>query len=149
MKSHYYIAIIGVLCLIIGIWLGYGVKEIRIEEEKITPEETNENVLALSNAEKSTLLDHITAQLEGNVVKINDDSLLIGKGENSFEVKIGGFPLTIIKTVYDPEEGEKVVGKDFKLEDVKIGALVYIACILKEGNWQLTTIVIEENFPEF
>jgi len=147
MKS-YYIIIIGILCLIIGIGLGYSIQKDAIEGEKNTLEGENENISALLIAEKSTLLDHILARLGGDVSEINNDFLLIEKGGNSFEAKIGDSPLTIIKTVYDLEEGEKLVGEDFELKDVKIGDQVYITCILEEGFWQLKTIVIEENFPE-
>ena len=149
MKSYYHIIITGVLCLVMGIGLGYGAKKVTMEKEKVTPEEESENAsAALLNAEESPLLDNIAAQFDGNIVEINNESLLIKKGENSFEVKTGDFPLEIIKILYDPKEGKKLVGEDLKLEDVKIGDKVSIRCILEEGIWQLETIVIKENFPE-
>ena len=147
MKS-YYIIIIGVLCLIIGIGLGYSAKKISMEEEKITPEEKSENALVLLSAEKSPLLDDITVRLRGEVAKIDENSLLIKKGEDSFEAKIGVFSLRIIKIVYEPDGGKKLVGEDLKLEDVKIGDQLRIRCILEGGNWQLEDIVIEEGFLE-
>jgi hypothetical protein len=148
MKS-YYIIIIGILCLTIGAGLGYSIQKDAIEEEKNNLKEVGDNISTLLVAEESTLLDHILARFGGNVSEIDNKSLLIKKGENSFEAKIGDLPLAVIKTVYDPEEGEKLVGEDFELKDVKIGDQVYITCILKAGLWQLKTIVIEENFPEF
>ena len=144
MKSHY-IIIIGVLCLIIGTGLGYSAKKINMEE-KITPQKKDGNISALLDAEKSPLLDDITIRLIGEVAKINENSFLIKKGEDSFEAKIGDSTLRIIKIVYEPDGSKKLAGEDLKLEDVKIGDQVKVRCILKEGDWELMDIAIEE-FP--
>lgn len=146
MKSHY-IIIIGVLCLIIGTGLGYSAKKINMEE-KITPQEKDENISALLSAEKSPLLDDITIRLIGEVAKINENSFLIKKGEDSFEAKIGDSTLRIIKIVYEPDGSKKLAGEDLKLEDVEIGDQVKVRCILKEGDWELMDIAIEEFLSE-
>lgn len=142
-----YTIVIGILCLIIGTGLGYSLK-ISMEEEKISPEKKDEDISALSNAGKSPLLDDIQVRFRGEVAKIDENSLLIKKGEDSFEAKIGDFPLRIIRIVYEPEGEKRIVGENLKLEDTKVGDQVRIRCILKEGDWQLMDIAIEEIFSE-
>jgi hypothetical protein len=143
----FYTIVIGVFCLIIGIGLGYSAK-ISMKEEKISPEKKDENISALLSAEKSPLLDDIQVRFRGEVAKIDENSLLIKKGEDSFEAKIGDSSLRIIRIAYGPEGEKKVVGEDLKLEDTKIGDQVRIRCILKEGDWQLVDIAIEELLSE-
>ena len=146
MKS-YYIIIIGILCLIIGIGVGYSAKDFDMEKQNILTQE-NKNASALLSVEKSPLLDDITIRLRGELVKIEENSLLIEKGESSFEAGISNFPLRIVKISYESDGSKKLVGEDLKLEDVKIGDQLRIRCILEEGKWRLEDIVIEQGFLE-
>ena len=146
MKS-YYIVIIGILCLIIGIGLGYSTKDFDMEKENILKQE-NKSASALSNVEGSPLLDDITVRFRGELVEIEENSLLIKKGESSFEAGISNSPLRIIKISYESDGSKKLVGEDLKLEDVKIGDQLRIRCILEEGKWRLEDIVIEQGFLE-
>jgi len=143
----YYIIIIGFLCLIIGIGLGYSAKSFDMEKQNIL-DHKNKNVSALLNIEKSPLLYDIKARLKGEVIKMDEKSLLIKKEDNSFETKIGDFPLRIIKIIYDSDGKQRLGGEDLKSEDVKIGDQVKIRCILQEGDWQLIDIAIEEFISE-
>jgi hypothetical protein len=131
----------------IGIMIGYNAKDFDMEEQNILTQE-NKNASALLNVEKSPLLDDITVRLRGEVVKIDENSLLIKKGEDSFEAKIGDFSLRIIKVIYEPDGSRKPAGEDLQLKDVKIGDELRIRCVLEEGIWQLEDIVIEQGFSE-
>ena len=146
MKS-YYIIIIGILCLMTGIGIGYNTKDFDMNKENILPQE-NKNTSALLSIADSPLLDDVTIRLRGELVQIDEGSLSIKKGDNLFVAKIGDFFLRITKINYESNGDKKLVGEDLKFEDVKIGDQLRIRCILTEEEWYLEDIVIEENFSK-
>lgn len=141
------VIIIGVICLIVGLVLGYGLGASRVEEEKVAPEERSENATALLNIEKSSLLDNITAQFQGEVVEIEEDSFLIKEGADSLKGEIGDFAPSVAKIRLTEDGKEELVDQEFKFQDIKIGDKVIVNCFLREGHWQIMGVMIEEISP--
>ena len=147
MKLNIIAIIIGLMCLIVGLALGYGLGASRVEEEKVAPEERSENITALLNIEKSSLLDDITAQFRGEVVEIEENSLLIKEGADSLRGEIGDFAPSVAKIRLTEDGKKELVDQEFKFQDVKIGDKVVVNCILREGHWQIIGVTIEEISP--
>lgn len=138
-----YIIVIGILCLLLGLGIGYNLNKISMEEKENNLDQENEVISSLLTAKKSPLLEDIQARFKGRVAEINEDSLLVKDGDNSFEAKISDKPLRIIRIIFEPD-GNKTVEQDLKLEDLKIEDQVRARCVLEGKEWQLIDIAIEE-----
>jgi hypothetical protein len=137
----FYTIVIGVLCLVIGLGIGYNTNKISMEEKKSDQEE--DVVSSFLAAKKSPLLEDIQARFSGKIAEINNKFLLVKEGDSSFEAKISDKPLRIIKIVFEPD-GDKKVEQGLKLEDLKIEDQVRVRCVLEGKEWQLIDVAIEE-----